>query len=125
MSADPELVTRLKALRASAGMTQHELAEAVGLTRTSIANIEAGRQGLTVESLAAVAKGLGVTVASLLGEGAAEGVSTALLATLAGQQRRVTEVLDDMAALLVDLAQASAETEKHVASLLSSIRARP
>ena len=125
MSADPELVTRLKALRASAGMTQHELAEAVGLTRTSIANIEAGRQGLTVESLAAVAKGLGVTVASLLGVGAAEGVSTALLATLAGQQRRVTEVLDDMAALLVDLAQASAETEKHVASLLSSIRARP
>jgi len=37
--------------RKKLGYNQDELASAIGLTRTSIVNIENGRQGLTVENL--------------------------------------------------------------------------
>lgn len=35
----------------AAGLQQQELADAVGLTRTSISNIERGKQGLSVDLL--------------------------------------------------------------------------
>lgn len=37
-----------------AGLQQQELADAVGLTRTSISNIERGKQGLSVDMLHAI-----------------------------------------------------------------------
>jgi transcriptional regulator with XRE-family HTH domain len=58
---------RLRLARETAGVTQLELAEAIGLTRTSIANIEAGRQGLLLEDAAAVARKLRVSLDSLAG----------------------------------------------------------
>ncbi len=42
---------KVQGRRQELGYSQEELAGAVGLTRTSIVNIEAGRQGLTVENL--------------------------------------------------------------------------
>lgn len=48
--------TRVRYIRETLGITQQDLARRVKLTRTSIANIEAGRQRLqlhTVEQLAA------------------------------------------------------------------------
>lgn len=59
---------RIKAARQSRGLTQAELATIAGLTRSSIANLEAGRQEIPVRTLAAIAGALGETVASLLGE---------------------------------------------------------
>lgn len=38
----------------SAGLQQQELADAVGLTRTSISNIERGKQGLSIDLLYAI-----------------------------------------------------------------------
>lgn len=52
--------------RAERGMRQAELADLVGLSRTSITNVELGRQGLAVHQLFEFADALGVDPARLL-----------------------------------------------------------
>jgi transcriptional regulator with XRE-family HTH domain len=52
----------LKVLRKQRGMTQAEVAFETYMERTSVSNIEAGRQMLTVKSLNAIAGVLGYTV---------------------------------------------------------------
>jgi putative transcriptional regulator len=49
----------IKALRKMRGMTQRELALAVGMSRTTITNIEAGRQGVSLEGTYKIAVALG------------------------------------------------------------------
>lgn len=55
---------RVVEIRTLQGKTQQEIAEAVGIGRPSIANIEAGR-GLSVETLVALAAALDVAVDAL------------------------------------------------------------
>jgi transcriptional regulator with XRE-family HTH domain len=50
------------------GLTQQELADAAGLTRSSVANIEAGRQEMALAVVVAMASNLHTTVGALLGE---------------------------------------------------------
>jgi transcriptional regulator with XRE-family HTH domain len=49
-------------------MTQHQLAERCGVTRPQIANIEAGRCGVTVDRLGKIAQALGVKTIELVPE---------------------------------------------------------
>jgi transcriptional regulator with XRE-family HTH domain len=49
-------------LRAERGVSQQILADAIGLTRTSVTNIEKGRQKLLVHTLLQVADFFGVSV---------------------------------------------------------------
>jgi transcriptional regulator with XRE-family HTH domain len=59
---------RVRALRTAHGLTQDQLAERVGLSRTSITNIEAARQGdIGVMNLVALAAALGTSIADLTG----------------------------------------------------------
>jgi transcriptional regulator with XRE-family HTH domain len=67
VTAPPELGSLIQRLRKARGMRQQDLAAASGLTRSSVANIESGRQDLTVASLIAFAKALGVTLDVLTG----------------------------------------------------------
>lgn len=60
-----QLGSRLRRARGTA-ISQRELADSVGLTRGSIANIEAGRQGLSAYLLIRVAEALGMSPAELL-----------------------------------------------------------
>lgn len=53
------LGTTLKALRKMRGMTQQQVSEATGLSRTSITNIESGRQAVSFENLEKIARALG------------------------------------------------------------------
>ncbi|WP_436759370.1 helix-turn-helix domain-containing protein [Streptosporangium sp. V21-05] len=69
----------VRALRAGRGLSQEDLAAASGLTRPSIANVEAGRQNTTLTVLAGLAAALGVEPPVLLadvvdGEQAAAGL---------------------------------------------------
>ena len=57
---------RMTAIRQAKRMTQEQLAKAVGLTRTSIVNIEAHRQAITLQTLYALGKALGVNPKRLL-----------------------------------------------------------
>jgi transcriptional regulator with XRE-family HTH domain len=56
----------MRTRRESAGMTQGELARLVGMTRTSISNIESGRQKLQIHTLYDVARALEVPPEALL-----------------------------------------------------------
>lgn len=61
-----EVGRRIRKAREEAGLTQGRLAELVSLTRTSVTNIEQGRQKLLLHTLAAVAAALKVPAAGLL-----------------------------------------------------------
>lgn len=50
------MAERIKRARRESGLQQQELADAVGLTRTSISNIERGKQGLSVDMLYAISE---------------------------------------------------------------------
>jgi transcriptional regulator with XRE-family HTH domain len=65
MTAFGAAVRRLRELRA---MTQAELAERVGLGRTSMTNLERGRQNPPLSLLPELARALGVTVTELIAE---------------------------------------------------------
>ena len=56
----------VRAGRKEAELTQDELAQRVGLTRTSINNIEHGRQKIQVHTLYALAEALSVPASALL-----------------------------------------------------------
>ena|SRR5579859_632616 len=57
---------RIRQARQAAGLTQENLAEKVSLTRTSVTNIEKGRQKVLVHTLADIARELDVPLATLL-----------------------------------------------------------
>lgn len=57
---------RIRAARAAKGITQEKLAAAMGISRPSLANIEAGRQRISADQLAVLADSLGIDVADLL-----------------------------------------------------------
>lgn len=61
-----DLGSRLQEARRAAGLTQAKFAHKVALTRSSIANMEGGRQGLTAYQVAAFAGELGVDALWLL-----------------------------------------------------------
>src|SRR5665213_3595571 len=61
-----ELGARLRAKRESVGLTQADLAAIAGISRTSLTNIEAGRQRILVDQLALICGKLGVAAAELI-----------------------------------------------------------
>lgn len=60
------LGVRVRSLRAEHGLTQLRLAQRSGISRPSIANVEAGRQNVSLRQLCALAAALGVDVEELL-----------------------------------------------------------
>lgn len=59
---------RVNTVRKRLGLSQEALATQVSLTRTSITNIERGRQGMMVHTLVQLASALRVPIAELLPE---------------------------------------------------------
>lgn len=72
-----ELGARIKKFREAKGVTQSRLSETIGVNRTSVANIEAGRQRLFAHSIVSIASVLGVTPAELLGVAGGDGADIA------------------------------------------------
>lgn len=89
---------RLNAARTAAGITQQQLADMVGLSRSSVANIEGGRQAPLAEQVIQHADVLGIDPHWLLtGRGPDQ---AARLAAGTGLARRLTQRLP---ALTTDL----------------------
>lgn len=61
-------MTNLQRIRKEKGMSQKELADALGVTQGTVSAWESGRWDPTVENLRAVTKVLGVTVDELIAE---------------------------------------------------------
>lgn len=93
---------RVRDLRRERGMTQSDLADAIGVSRSAVAQWESGRAGQATPHLRRVADVLGVSVDHLLGPDAA---STA--ATMTADERallalyRTASVADRQLLLLV------------------------
>lgn len=69
MEKNPDLISlgaRIKEVRLAKGMTQLELASALGKDHSSIARIESGRVNPSYLYLKELAKGLGVSLSTLL-----------------------------------------------------------
>jgi transcriptional regulator with XRE-family HTH domain len=64
-----EVGARVRGARKQHGWTQDELAHAVGLTRSSVANIEAGRQHALAHVVMLIARALDTPVEELLPSG--------------------------------------------------------
>lgn len=64
-----EIGTRIRSARKQEGWSQVDLGEVVGLTRSSIANIEAGRQHAPVHVVVLIAHTLNIPVETLLPSG--------------------------------------------------------
>jgi len=60
------MAAKLKALRERRGLTQEQLSEKSGVSRTYLARLETGRQDPTLSTLEKLAKALGVKVGKLL-----------------------------------------------------------
>lgn len=60
-----DLGARITEARVEAQMTQLELAEAIGMARSSVSNIEAGRQRVPAHVVASISYVLGVKVDGL------------------------------------------------------------
>jgi transcriptional regulator with XRE-family HTH domain len=69
-----EIGKMVRDAREAAALTQGLLAQHVGLTRTSITNIERGQQKIQIHTLYAIAEALNVRVATLLPTGASGSV---------------------------------------------------
>jgi transcriptional regulator with XRE-family HTH domain len=61
-----ELGKRIRQYRKGIGRTQEQLAAQVGISRASLANIEAGRQQVLVHHLHAIALALGIDSVAML-----------------------------------------------------------
>jgi transcriptional regulator with XRE-family HTH domain len=61
-----ELGNRLRLKRENSGLTQAEVAEAAGISRTSLTNIEGGRQRILVDQLALICNKLNASVVEIM-----------------------------------------------------------
>jgi transcriptional regulator with XRE-family HTH domain len=57
---------RIRAARTKAGMSQAQLSGKIGMSRSSVANLEAGRQGIPAERLVTLGTVLDLDLADLL-----------------------------------------------------------
>lgn len=57
-----EIGKRIAELRKERGMSQTQLAEAIGMAQPNLANIEAGRFSTTIDVLERIADALGATI---------------------------------------------------------------
>jgi len=62
------LGARIKLIRVQRGLSQNQLAAAVGLSRASMSNVENGRQRLLAHNLVAIGQALAVDPAIFLGQ---------------------------------------------------------
>jgi transcriptional regulator with XRE-family HTH domain len=69
MAVYGEIGRLIQQTRRAKGVTQARLASAVGLSRTSVTNIERGRQKILVHTLYAIAETLGVDIHQLVAPG--------------------------------------------------------
>lgn len=60
-----DILSRIKRLRKEKGLTQADMAQIIGLLRTSYTNKELGRQPITLEELSAIAHALEVPIETL------------------------------------------------------------
>lgn len=96
---------RIRAARQARGMTQHELAETVGVSRSAVAQWETDRAGQVRANLSRIAAALGVSVEYVVTGGAPEGAAKAEDATELALLRLYRACAEEDRALLLRMAR--------------------
>ena len=89
-----ELGRRIKDARKKSCLTQEALATKISLTRTTVTNIEKGRQQLLVHTLVDIAEALNVAPDTLLPESKAPSIDKLLTAETPQAQEWILKVVD-------------------------------
>ena len=105
-----EFGLRFRKRRNEAGLTQSQVAERVGLTRTSITNIERGRQHIMLHQLFLLASAVGSKPEELLPD--TEPVLEKLLSAQTLKALRGTENTEDLAVIAQVLKKAQASPKR-------------
>ena len=99
-SADKEfyitLGARIRSARINAGFTQEGFGEILGLSRSSIANIEKGRQNPQIHTLCYIAKVLRIEVEKLLPSTALPSVINPELKKLVSNEEKLMEFIQQI-----------------------------
>ena len=98
----------VRALREAADLSQSDVAAGAGLSRSSVANLEAGRQNITIGTLQILAQVLHTDAADLL---RGEGEERSLLARLRGAEHHARRC--DLRVAEAEEAAARAEARMH------------
>lgn len=80
----------IRDMRIARGMTQGDLADAIGMSRGSVANTEVGRQRLMLHQIAEIADVLGVPFGDLVIEARSASGGAQYRVQIAAQQERIT-----------------------------------
>jgi transcriptional regulator with XRE-family HTH domain len=94
---------RIAAERRARGITQADLARAVGLTRTSMTNIEAGRQRPPLHVTVALAQALGLELSELLSSTYMPQLAPEVPSSTKALRRALQAAQDSIAAVLDQL----------------------
>jgi transcriptional regulator with XRE-family HTH domain len=100
---------QLRRMRQRSRLTQEQLGRRVGLSRTSITNMEKGMQHASLHHLFEFAKALGVTPADLLPEEPTRAEETRLPSRIKGELRRLPE--EDQAWVMKIVRKSTAERD--------------
>jgi len=73
-----DLGTRVRSLRQQRGITQVELAQALGLTQSNVSAIERGARGITIHQVVELARVLRASTDEILGQSSQTGQKTTL-----------------------------------------------
>jgi DNA-binding XRE family transcriptional regulator len=93
--------SKVRKSRKSLHMTQGEAAHIIGISRPSLANIEAGRQRVNLDTALLISKALGVSVGGLIGENVDETRLRGRVIYLERRLRFIRNLLDKMFQLKV------------------------
>lgn len=121
--ADPftsEVGERIRQLRTTVGLTQQQLADAIGMSRVSITNLETGRQNIPLDRLGHIADALGVPAGALVGEVDLDAMRAAIAEAAASEwSRRYAQAVYVARDRLREAASAVATLQRMVAAGLA------
>lgn len=110
---------RIRRARVAKGLTQVDLAAAIGVSRAHLTNVEGGNGGLALDKLSILARETGTTVAWLIGEAMpADGERAELLAAYDAMNKEQRQALLAMAQVVArrDAAEEPAPARKRRAT---------
>jgi transcriptional regulator with XRE-family HTH domain len=112
-----EVNTRIRKCRMDLGMSQEELAEAVGYTgRSAIARIESGRNKVSISKIPIFAKALHTTEAYLLGVDSKKSVEEAVITYAQNSTTDTAKALRDHLLSAMKLLEAEQREESEVSA---------
>jgi len=93
MTLKTQIAARIRAIRAARDLSQDDLAAMIGRSVDAVSNIERGKNLPSLETLMALAEGLGLTLAELVGDWP---IKARISAKRAASEAELTEIVREL-----------------------------